>query len=45
MYKLWHSPIKPPIILSSIEEVMTYIAMMKASKGQTPYWEKLKITD
>ena len=43
MYKLWYCTLKPPIMLSSIEEVLTYTAMMKAARGETPYWEKIPL--
>ena len=40
MYKVWYCPIRPPIILSSIEEVKTLSQMIYIVSGNTPHWEK-----
>ena len=38
MYFLWHSEALPPVVLVGLDEVKTYIQMMRAACGQTPRW-------
>jgi len=38
MYFLWHSEALPPVVLIGLDEVKTYIMMMRAVCGQTPRW-------
>ena len=40
MYKIFHSPIKPPVIVETFDEVRVYVAMMRAIQKGTPAWEK-----
>jgi len=41
MYLLWHSELKPPVVLVSMEEVKTYIQLMRTLGKGTPRWCKL----
>ena len=40
MYLLWHSELKPPVVLISMEEVKVYIQLMRVlGKGTPRYCE------
>jgi len=40
MYLLWHSELKPPVVLISMEEVKIYIQLMRTlGKGTPRYCE------
>ena len=40
MYLLWHSDLKPPVVLVSMEEVKVYIQLMRVlGKGTPRYCE------
>ena len=40
MYLLWHSELKPPVVLVSMEEVKVYIQLMRVlGKGTPRYCE------
>ena len=40
MYLLWHSELKPPVVLVSMEEVRVYIQLMRVlGKGTPRYCE------
>ena len=41
MYKLWHSDIKPPIVLETKEELLVYIQLMRTIGNGTPRYEEL----
>ena len=36
MYLLWHSELKPPVVLVSMEEVKVYIQLMRVLGKGTP---------
>ena len=36
MYLLWHSNLKPPVVLMSMEEVKVYIQLMRVLGKGTP---------
>ena len=36
MYLLWHSELKPPVVLVSMEEVKVYIQLMRTLGKGTP---------
>ena len=36
MYLLWHSELKPPVVLVSMEEVKVYIQLMRTLGQGTP---------
>ena len=36
MYLLWHSELRPPVVLVSMEEVKVYIQLMRALGKGTP---------
>ena len=38
MYLLWHSNVKPPVVLVSMEEVKVYIQLMRVLGKGTPRW-------
>ena len=40
MYKLWYCELKKPLILT-LEQVRTYVAMMRAVNKGTPRFEKI----
>tara|TARA_B100000925_G_scaffold123519_1_gene91785 strand:+ start:5577 stop:5717 length:141 start_codon:yes stop_codon:yes gene_type:complete len=45
VYKVWYCPIKKPIILDTIEEVITLSKMIEIVSGSTPYWEEFNTED
>jgi len=45
MYKVWYCNVRPPIVLSSLEEVKTLSRMIHIVSGSTPYWEKIITLD
>lgn len=42
MYFLWHSELKPPVLLMNLREVQIYIQLMRTTVGQTPRWCKIE---
>ena len=41
MYLLWHSELKPPVVIETKEELMVYIQLMRTIKGVTPRWQEV----
>ena len=41
MYKLWHSDLKPPIVIETKEELLVYIQLMRTIGKGTPRFEEL----
>ena len=42
MYLLWHSELKPPVVLASMGEVKVYIQLMRCLGKGTPRWVQLE---
>ena len=42
MYLLWHSELKPPVVLASMKEVKIYIQLMRSLGKGTPRWVQLE---
>ena len=42
MYLLWHSDLKPPVVLVSFQEVKVYIQLMRTLGKGTPRWTQLE---
>ena len=41
MFLLWHSELKPPIVVESKEELEVYIKMQEAVGGGTPRYKDM----
>ena len=41
MYLLWHSNLKPPVIIETKEELIIYIQLMRTIGKGTPRFEEL----
>tara|TARA_B100001564_G_C20613097_1_gene658500 strand:+ start:590 stop:745 length:156 start_codon:yes stop_codon:yes gene_type:complete len=41
MYQLWHSNLKPPIVIETEEELKVYIQVMRTIGKGTPDWREI----
>ena len=41
MYKVWHSDVRPPIILDTYQEVRMYQRLVEALNKYPPRWKKI----